>query len=165
MINRFFVSVITLQFYLLIVIPLYAQDISPVKDDSSAVAQLEKSNSSDSGSLLDTPQIEWDISFDKIFWSIVLLLLTMIIIKYVTRLIEKIGERWSNLRMIIKGLLPILRISTWTFVIYFIISAIIAPPIETLIAVTASAGIAVGFASQDILKNIFCPKTINCQIK
>ncbi|MCI0697073.1 mechanosensitive ion channel family protein [candidate division KSB1 bacterium] len=39
--------------------------------------------------------------------------------------------------------------------IYFIIAAVLSPPIETLIAVTASAGIAIGFASQDILKNIF----------
>jgi small-conductance mechanosensitive channel len=47
------------------------------------------------------------------------------------------------------------RIFGWTFVIYLIIADIFAPPIETLIAVTASAGIAIGFASQEILKNIF----------
>ena len=47
------------------------------------------------------------------------------------------------------------RIFGWTIVIYIIIANVIEPPIETLIAVTASAGIAVGFASQDILKNIF----------
>lgn len=58
-------------------------------------------------------------------------------------------------RLVVKRIVPILRISGWTVVIYFIIAFVLAPPIETLIAVTASAGIAIGFASQDILKNIF----------
>ena len=38
---------------------------------------------------------------------------------------------------------------------YIIIVGVLAPPIETIVAVTASAGIALGFAAQDILKNIF----------
>lgn len=155
MFNRLLVLSIIVQFTFQALVPLYAQNTSPVKSDSSTSTQIKNSDSNESDSILNAPKIEWNVSFDKIFWSIILLLIAMITIKYVTRLIEKIGERWSNFRMIIKAALPILRISTWTFVIYFIISAIIAPPIETLIAVTASAGIAVGFASQDILKNIF----------
>jgi small-conductance mechanosensitive channel len=59
------------------------------------------------------------------------------------------------MRFTIKAVVPIVRIFGWTFVLYLIIAGVIAPPIETLIAVTASAGIAIGFASQDILKNIF----------
>jgi MscS family membrane protein len=39
--------------------------------------------------------------------------------------------------------------------ITFIIRQIINPPFETILAVAASLGFAVGFASQDILKNIF----------
>jgi len=38
---------------------------------------------------------------------------------------------------------------------FFIIANVFKPSIQTLIAFTASAGIAIGFASQDILKNIF----------
>ena len=116
----------------------------------------EKENSANiSDTILEsTPEIEWTISFGKIFWSIIIFLIAFITIRYASRLLETIGERWSNLRLLIKGLVPVIRIGAWTFVIYFIIAAIISPPIETLIAVTASAGIAVGFASQDILKNI-----------
>jgi small-conductance mechanosensitive channel len=75
--------------------------------------------------------------------------------RYVTKFIELMGERWGPFRLLVKRIVPILRITGWTIVIYFIIAVVIAPPIETLIAVTASAGIAIGFASQDILKNIF----------
>jgi small-conductance mechanosensitive channel len=65
------------------------------------------------------------------------------------------SERWTNLRLLIKRLIPVIRVVGWTLAIYIIIADIFAPPIQTLIAVTASAGIAIGFASQDILKNIF----------
>jgi small-conductance mechanosensitive channel len=97
----------------------------------------------------------WEISFSKIFFSLIIIFVAFLIIRYVTKFIELLGERWGAFRLIVKRVVPILRISGWTIVIYFIIAFVLAPPIETLIAVTASAGIAIGFASQDILKNIF----------
>ena len=95
------------------------------------------------------------ISFGNIFWSIVVFLFGFFAIKFLSRLLEAIAERWTNLRLSIKGIIPIVRIFGWTFIIYIIIADIFEPPIEMLIAFTASAGIAIGFASQDILKNIF----------
>ena len=101
------------------------------------------------------PQIHWKISVSKIIWSIIVFIIALAIIKYLTVFLEAISERWNNLRLLIKRVIPVIRILGWTFVLYIIIVGIFAPPIQTLIAVTASAGIAVGFASQDILKNIF----------
>lgn len=101
------------------------------------------------------PQMTWSISFGKIIWSVVILILAFLIIKYLTRLLDKLAERWTNLRLSIKSVIPIVRILLWITAIYGVIDGIIAPPIQTLIAFTASAGIAIGFASQDILKNIF----------
>jgi MscS family membrane protein len=95
------------------------------------------------------------ISFGKVFWSIVIFILSFFAIRFLSRLLESIAERWTNLRLSIKGIIPIVRIFGWTFILYIIIADIFEPPIETLIAFTASAGIAIGFASQDILKNIF----------
>jgi len=103
----------------------------------------------------EKPDIKWNISFAKIFWATVIFLIAFISIKYLTKFFEKLGERWTNIRLVLKRMIPIIRIVGWTFVLYIIIAGVFAPPIETLIAVTASAGIAVGFASQDILKNIF----------
>lgn len=104
---------------------------------------------------LQGTQPEWSITFGKIIWAFIVFLIGFIAIKYTSRLLERIGERWTNLRLTIKGIVPVLRISGWTIIIYFVIANIFEPPIETLIAVTASTGIAIGFASQDILKNIF----------
>lgn len=98
---------------------------------------------------------EWSLTFGKVFWTAVILTIAYFAIKYLTRLLENLAERWTNLRLGIKRVIPILRIAGWTLAIYIIIADILAPPIATLLAVTASAGIAVGFASQDILKNIF----------
>jgi MscS family membrane protein len=121
--------------------------ISTSKGDTLAVAVVPTMPS------LNTK--EWSVSFSKIFVSLMIILIVFIIIRYVTRFIEMLGERWGPFRLLVKRLVPIIRISGWTIVLYFIIAVVIAPPIETLIAVTASAGIAIGFASQDILKNIF----------
>ncbi|TFG97350.1 MAG: mechanosensitive ion channel family protein, partial [Calditrichales bacterium] len=109
----------------------------------------------ETGIQITKPKIEWKISFGKIIWSLIIFFIAFLIVKYISKFLESIAERWANTRLLIKRLLPILRISSWTIVIYIIIAWILAPPIETLIAVTASAGIAIGFASQDILKNIF----------
>jgi small-conductance mechanosensitive channel len=98
---------------------------------------------------------EWSLTFGKVFWSAVVFVAGWLAIKYLTRLSAAIAEHWSHLRFAIKRLIPIIRITGWTLVIYLIIADVLAPPIATLIALTASAGIAVGLASQDILKNIF----------
>jgi small-conductance mechanosensitive channel len=126
--------------------------------NSDSTASFSKSDTSAVTLLPTAPKIntkEWQVSFSKIFFSLIILILVFIIIKYVTKFIETLGERWGPFRLLVKRIVPILRISGWTIAIYFIIAFILAPPIETLIAVTASAGIAIGFASQDILKNIF----------
>jgi small-conductance mechanosensitive channel len=148
----------------IIIILLYlglvnGQDTNPTKQSESS-PQVTKTTVEPSGSITEKiqnekPDIKWNISFAKIFWSVVIFLIAFVSIKYLSKFLEKLGERWTNIRLLIKRMIPIIRISGWTFVLYIIIAGVFAPPIETLIAVTASAGIAVGFASQDILKNIF----------
>ena len=135
------------------------QDATPAKQ-SEAKPQVSETQSQTKQSITESiqnekPDIQWKISFAKIFWSLVIFLIAFVSIKYLTKILETLGERWTNVRLLIKRMIPIIRISGWTFVLYIIIAGVFAPPIETLIAVTASAGIAVGFASQDILKNIF----------
>lgn len=131
----------------------------------SAVEQSEKApDTSDPGNTVtqigDTlsktkPEIKWDISTGKIIWAVLFFIIGLIVIRYVTKILEAIAERWSSSRLFIKRTIPIIRIFGWSTVIYLIIVGVLAPPVETIIAVTASTGIALGFASQDILKNIF----------
>ncbi|MBN1154644.1 mechanosensitive ion channel [candidate division KSB1 bacterium] len=116
--------------------------VTDTTDQSSALARAGK-----------TP--EWSITFGKVFWSIIIFIIGFLLIKYLTNFLVTLGERWTKTRLLIKGIIPIFRILGWMVVGYIIIVDVFAPPIATLVAVTASAGIAVGFAAQDILKNIF----------
>ena len=103
----------------------------------------------------DSLDVKWELTLSKILRSLLLFLIAFLAIRYFVRFIEKFSERWPKFRWTIKGAIPIVRILGWSLVLLFIIEGILEPPIQTLIALTASAGIAVGFAAQDILKNIF----------
>ena len=129
--------------------PLYAQ-----VEKADSLHETNNITSQITQNLQDTTP-DWSISTGKIFWSIIVLVIGYLLIKYLTRFLEALAERWTRLRLAIKRLIPVVAVVGWTIVLYIVIRDIIAPPIATLVALTASAGIAVGFASQDILKNIF----------
>lgn len=94
-------------------------------------------------------------SVGKILWSIVFLASAYFLIELLTNILTLFAERSARYRITLKGFIPVVRIMGWILVFYIVIQGIIKPPIETVIAVSASLGIAIGFASQDIFKNIF----------
>ncbi|MGB5964822.1 MAG: mechanosensitive ion channel domain-containing protein [Sulfurimonadaceae bacterium] len=95
------------------------------------------------------------ISFSKILWTILFLIISYVFIALLTKIIEFFAEKSSRLRISIKGVIPILRIGLWIAVITIVIKVIYNPPIEMLMTAVASVAIAIGFATQDLLKNIF----------
>ncbi len=146
-------------------------DTANTKDSASVItietgsvkfvnAQFSTNSSSDSLTKkivkgLEPPSITEFISFGKIFWAIVFFVVGFYFIKILTKIFELFAEKSTRYRITVKGLIPVLRIFGWIIVLYIIIAGIFKPPVSTLIAVTASVGIAVGFAAQDIFKNIF----------
>ena len=104
---------------------------------------------------LSPPSLDDLISVENILWSIVFFIVGLYLIKLVTKILELFAEKSTNYRITIKGVIPVFRILAWAFVFYLIVHGIFSPPAETIIAILASLGIAVGFASQDIFKNIF----------
>lgn len=95
------------------------------------------------------------ISFSKIFWTIVLLIIGFLIIKIIIKLLEIFAERSTKYRISIKSFIPLVRIAIWSIIIFAIVKGIYNPPLQTLIAISASITIAVGLAAQDLLKNVF----------
>ncbi|MBC8191647.1 MAG: mechanosensitive ion channel [Candidatus Marinimicrobia bacterium] len=139
-----------------LVATLLSQVDSSTINQGGTIDNMEKSAAPGMTPLkVDLVQPEWSLSIEKVVWAVIVALLGFGIIKYLSRFLEKLGERWIKFRLTIKGLVPIIRVLGWSIILYVIIVDLLAPPIATLVAVTASAGIAVGFASQDILKNIF----------
>jgi len=100
-------------------------------------------------------QLQKIFSPTKIFWAFFFFILGYYLIKLLTTLLYKISEKSVSYRLTLKGLIPITRIISWTLLITFIIIGIFNPPMQSIILVTGSLGIAVGFAAQDILKNVF----------
>lgn len=162
------VMMMNVALYLLLILFLPIQDSAKVSVDTirtqevivADTIQVEQvqptSENSDSGkSEQGLPAFSDIISFEKIFWTIVILLITYGSTKLFVSVVEGFAERSTKYRLFIKRLVPISRILIWIVAIFFVVEGVIDPPVETLFTVLASVGLAVGFASQDILKNIF----------
>ncbi|UII32560.1 mechanosensitive ion channel family protein [Fulvivirga ulvae] len=137
----------------LVVVPVDSVEVKIVKADSSELDQVERDVVE--GVKDDLPQISKIISLGKVFWTIIFILIGFVFVRFLGSILEKLAEKSTNYRITIKGLIPVVKISIWLFVIFIVIAGIFRPKIATVLAVTASIGIAVGFAAQDILKNVF----------
>jgi len=126
--------------------------------DSVITAQPD-SSASDTTALIDIDAkvvpFEELFSTGKIISSIFVLIFAFLINRFITFLLGKLAENQASYRLLIKRLIPFLNVVLWSMALFIIIAGIINPPVETVLAVGASIGIAVGFAAQDILKNIF----------
>ncbi len=125
------------------------------KKIESVKAETKKTQKTVEDNKLTPPSIQDIISFSNIFWALIFFIVGMYIIRFVSKTLELIAERSAHYRITIKGVIPVIRILGWSFVFYVIIAGIFKPPAQTLLAVLASLGIAIGFAAQDIFKNIF----------
>ena len=94
-------------------------------------------------------------SISKVLVSIVLLTLTFFFLKVVSALLSVWAEKSTKHRITIKGLIPLIKIIAWLGTFTFILVAVFRPPLASILAFAASIGVAVGFAAQDLLKNIF----------
>jgi small-conductance mechanosensitive channel len=139
--------------------------VGPVQIDSTKVdtANLDTARADTSSNLDQVGQdtgkalseIENLISVGIILAIIIALIITYFLNRFVVLVLENLSEQFTSYRLGIKRMVPVVRLVIWTFALYIIIAGIINPPLSTIITVLASVGIAVGFAAQDILKNIF----------
>jgi len=95
------------------------------------------------------------LKFEKILWTLFVLLAGFFILKFVAKILQVISDKSVKRRIALKGTIPIVRLAGWFIIAYIIIGWILQPPFATVIAVSASLGIAVGLAAQDLLKNVF----------
>lgn len=124
-----------------------------LKNTKAESTEINKSQSSQEDNF--TEKISNIFSASKIITAILFLIISYYFIKISTGILDRISEKSTRYRIGLKGIIPIYRIIAWTVVISLIIGVIFAPPIESLVVITGSLGIAIGLASQDIIKNIF----------
>lgn len=90
-----------------------------------------------------------------IVWSIIVLLLFNLVIRGTVWLLDTLAERNAARRLFFKRLVPIVRIVLWVFAAYLIVRVIFQIDAQGIFAAAAAVGVAVGFAAQDLLKNLF----------
>ncbi len=105
--------------------------------------------------IIQPPDLKRVVSLTKIFWTAVFVLAGYFLIKAVSGMLNLFAHRKPRYKGGIRRLLPMVKIIGWSFIVYVIITLILQPPMETIFAFFASVGVAIGFASQDFLKNIF----------
>jgi small-conductance mechanosensitive channel len=98
--------------------------------------------------------IEKYLSRDRLLMSLLVIVATAAGLWLLRRLMLYLANRFSRYRLLISGLYPVLRLLAWIGAFAYILFVIIHPPLNTLLAVSASAGLAVGLGAQDLVRNI-----------
>ena len=89
----------------------------------------------------------------KIVLSLLVVILAVLIIKVGIFALHLFSERAARYRFL-KKLGPLFKIAVWMGCMYVVVLFIFQPEKETFFAFLTTSGVAIGFASQDILKNI-----------
>ncbi|WP_298781091.1 mechanosensitive ion channel domain-containing protein [uncultured Polaribacter sp.] len=95
------------------------------------------------------------ISFTKIFTILIVIILTWGIIKLLDWFFKNLVKNFNRHRLKILRLQPVVKILVWVLAIYTLIITLFNPSAEAVYALMGSSALALGFALQDIVKNIF----------
>jgi small-conductance mechanosensitive channel len=90
-----------------------------------------------------------------VVWSAIVILIFNLIIRGSVWLLDTLSERNPTRRLFYKRLVPIVRIVLWIFAAYLIVRVIFQVNAQGFLAATAAVGVAIGFAAQDLIKNLF----------
>ncbi len=90
-----------------------------------------------------------------IFWSILVLVAFRFVIRGLIWILETLAERSVRRRLTFKWLIPITRMLLWGVAAYLIVRQIFRVDAQGILAASAALGVALGFAAQDLLKNVF----------
>lgn len=91
----------------------------------------------------------------RVFWAAVLMTLIYLVNKAIVWILDRLAERSAERRLFYKRIVPLARILIWSFGLYIVIRFVFQVNAQSLVAATAAIGVAVGFAAQDLLKNLF----------
>lgn len=94
------------------------------------------------------------VSPGRLLAAAVLLGSTWLLLRLVYWATEALALRFHKYRLQIARIFPLTRLVAWHLAAYLVIVFVFRPPATTVLALLASAGLAVGLASQDLLKNV-----------
>lgn len=93
------------------------------------------------------------LSFGKLAFAILLICAAWFFLAWLRRFFAGVGRRHTHVRFLIGQVEPPIRITIW-FAVLFACVEILAPSREAVLAVLASAAVAIGLGLQDLIKNV-----------
>ena len=94
------------------------------------------------------------VTTSKLFTMVIILVGTILFLYAMNLVLIFLARKFSRYRLLILGFYPIVRLATWVGAIVFIIVDVFKPPMNTVLALSASVGLAVGLGAQDLIRNI-----------
>ncbi len=121
-----------------------ATPVAAPPSDSSKVQQL----------LSETTGTVWSIG-GALFAALLVIVGTLYTSRGLVHVLDTLAERSAEHRLLYKRLVPVVRLTLWGIAVYVIIVVIFGLGAQELVAAATAIGVAVGFAAQDLLKNVF----------
>lgn len=91
----------------------------------------------------------------RMFWTLVVLVITALAVRSTAFVIEALAERNAERRLFYKRLVPLARLFSWIIATVIVARVVWSVDAQGLVAAGAAGAVAIGFAAQDILKNVF----------
>lgn len=94
------------------------------------------------------------ISTGRVVSAALILLAAFVAVRLLSGVLAALELRAPRARFFFRSIAPLGRVLVWLAAALMILIAVLAPSRETLLAVLASAGIAIAFGAQDLVKNV-----------
>ncbi|NNF27509.1 MAG: mechanosensitive ion channel [Gemmatimonadetes bacterium] len=124
--------------------------------DSLVTAEAQGAAPDSAASTLSLPDApEFRFVGMRIFWTLVVLATTALLVRSLAFVLEALAERNAERRLFYKRLVPLARLFSWIVAVVVVARIVWSVDAQGLLAAGAAGAVAIGFASQDILKNVF----------
>ncbi len=94
------------------------------------------------------------IHVDRLPFAVVVLVTGVVLVRFSTRFLDQLGERFTDRRLVLKKVAALSRFVIYLLVVVVISTSVLALESEALLAVAGSIGVAVGFAFKDLLASV-----------
>jgi small-conductance mechanosensitive channel len=94
------------------------------------------------------------IHVDRLPYAFLMLVIGLVLVRFSTRFLDQIGERFAERRLLLKKLAALSRFFIYLVLVILIGTSVLALESEALLAVAGSIGVAVGFAFKDLLASV-----------
>lgn len=94
------------------------------------------------------------LNLEIITETVVIVFLTWLVLLGIRRLSAFLADRFPRRRVQISSIFPVLRLAAWIGAIAIIVTSVIRPQLNTLFAIAATVGVALGLGAQELVKNV-----------